>query len=99
MLPEDLHPPSCYSREQSRSQVSGRVQGVATVKSHRHTDGHDDQSDGQRLHTFRSSDVSTINDSEDTQNQHTCPHHLHEQNITGLQDQHSAFKKQCKKHR
>lgn len=77
-LPEDLHPPSCHSCEQSGSQVSGWVQGVATVQPHGHADGHDDQADGQRLDAFRSSDVSAVDDSKNAQNQHTCSHHLRE---------------------
>lgn len=64
-LPEDLHPPAGHGGEQPGSQVSGRVKGVAAVQSHRNTDGHDDQTNGQRLHTFRSSDVSPIDDSQD----------------------------------
>lgn len=77
-LPEDLHPPACHGGEQPGPQVSGGVKRVAAVQSHRNADGHDDQANGQRLHTFGSSNVSPIDDSQDTQDQHTCPHHLHE---------------------
>lgn len=75
-LPEHLHAPAGHSGEEARSEVPGRVDGVAAVQTHGHSDGHDDQADAQWLHAFRSANVLLVGDGQDAQDEGTGANHL-----------------------
>lgn len=79
--PEHLHPPACHGGEEAGPQVPGRVKRVAAVQSHGDADGHDDQADGQWLHTFGGTDVPAVHDGQDAEDQHACPHDLQEEKV------------------
>lgn len=79
VLPEHLHAPTSHSSEESGTKVSGRVQWVSTVHAHGHADAQDDQANGQRLHSFRSSNIPVIGYGQDTQHQHACSNHLQQE--------------------
>ncbi len=70
-LPEYIHAPSGHSCEEAWAEVSCRVDWISTVQTHGHSDGHDDQTDAQRLHAFRSTDIPPVSDGQDAQDQ--CP--------------------------
>ncbi len=76
LVPEHLHAPSSGGGEETRAQVSGGVQRVTTVQSHRDADAQQDQTHGQRLHASRSTNVPAIHNRQNTDNQHSRPHHL-----------------------
>lgn len=75
-LPEHVHAPPSHSREEARPKVSGRVDGVAAVQAHGHSDGHDDQADAQRLHSFWGADILLVSDGQDAQDECTGSNYL-----------------------
>lgn len=78
-LPEHVHAPAGHGREEARPQVSSRVDGVAAVQAHGHSDGHDGQADAQRLHTFRGADVLLVSDGQDAQDERSSSNDLEKQ--------------------
>lgn len=65
-VPEYVHSPSSYSREEPWAEVSRRVDWIAAVQTHGHSDGHDDQANAERLHALWSADV-LVRDGQDAQ--------------------------------
>lgn len=68
-IPEYFHAPTSHSSEDPWAEVSCRVDWIATVQIHGHTDGHDDQADAQRLHAFWSANVLPVSDGQDAEDQ------------------------------
>lgn len=78
-LPEHVQAPPSHSREEPRPQVSCRVDGVAAVQPHGHSDGHDDQADAQRLHAFWGADILLVSDGQDAEDECTSSNYLEKQ--------------------
>lgn len=75
-LPEYVHAPPGHSREEPWGKVSCRVDWVAAVQTHGHSDGQDDQADAQRLHAFWSADILLVSDGQDAQDQSASCNYL-----------------------
>lgn len=67
--PEHIHAPSSNSREEPRAKVSCWVYGIPTVQTHGHPNGQDDQTDAQRLHAFGGTDILSVSDGQDAEDQ------------------------------
>lgn len=83
-LPEYFHAPSRHSCEEPWAEVSCRVDWIATVQTHGHPDGHDDQADAQRLHAFWSANILPVSDSQDAQDQCGSCNYLENKSIRQL---------------
>lgn len=75
-LPEYFHAPPGHGCEEPWAEVSRRVDWIATVQTHGHCDGHDDQADAQRLHAFWSTDIPSVSDGQDAQDERTGCNYL-----------------------
>lgn len=67
---EDLRTPASQAREQSRAEITRRVDGVASIVAQRHADRHDQERkrDGRPVRPGRS--VAVVRDSEYAQHEH-----------------------------
>ena len=75
-LPEYIHAPAGHSGEEARAEISRWVDRIATVQTHGHSDGHDDQADAQRLHALWSADIPPVSDGQDAQDQSSSGDYL-----------------------
>lgn len=68
-LPENFHAPSSQSCEETGAKVSSRVDWIATVQTHGHSNACDDQANAQRLHALWSANILPVSDSQDAYDQ------------------------------
>lgn len=83
-LPEYVHPPPGHSCEEPWAKVSCRVDWIAAVQTHGHSDGQDDQADAQWLHALWSTDILPVSDGQDTQDQRGSCNYLENKSIRQL---------------
>lgn len=71
-LREDTGSPACYRCEDSRAEVSGRVDSVARVKAHRQSNDQDHKANSKSLQSLRDRVVVRIHDSQDADYERGC---------------------------
>lgn len=79
---EDFTAPACKWGEDSRSEVSGGVHGVAWVKSHRESNNQNHEADSEGFKPTWDWIVIWVHNGKYTHNQCCCANHLHKTNRT-----------------
>ena len=80
-LRERIVSPPCYRCEDSRSQISCRIDGVSTVESKCHPYGHHTQSYTESFHSRTRLHITWICDSQDTDEKESCTKHLKQRRL------------------